>query len=75
MGPYFAMPQLAIFMFVLVLVLTEQEYDVRPGNVFMVMGVVQSLRLTCGFFVPMASQNLAECLVVIGRIQVLLFSY
>ena len=72
MGPYFATPQLAIFMFVLVLVLTDQERDIRPRTVFMVTGMVQSMRLTCGMFFPMASQHLAETLVVLRRIQVLL---
>ena len=69
-GPYYLVPQLAIFLFAVVLVLTDREQDISPGTVFMLMGLVQALRLTCGMYLPVGSQHLAETLVVIRRIQV-----
>ncbi|KAK3762198.1 hypothetical protein RRG08_057436 [Elysia crispata] len=69
MGPYVATTKLSMFLFVLTCVLTGQEDAVRSGTVFMVIAVVQTLFLTCGMLVPLASQNLAELLVVLRRIQ------
>ncbi|RUS69501.1 hypothetical protein EGW08_022736 [Elysia chlorotica] len=69
MGPFFATSQVSIFLFVLAYVLTGREEEIRPGTVFLVMGVVQCVRLTCGLFLPLGAQNLAETLVVIRRIQ------
>ncbi|KAK3795777.1 hypothetical protein RRG08_031858 [Elysia crispata] len=69
MGPYFTTTQIGIFFFTLTYVLTGREDDMRPGTVFMMIAVLHSLRLTCGMFVPLASQHLAETLVVMKRIQ------
>ncbi|KAK3751067.1 hypothetical protein RRG08_044643 [Elysia crispata] len=69
MGPFVATSQVSIFLFVLAYILTDREDEIRPGTVFLVMGVVQCVRLTCGLFLPLASQHLAETLVVIKRIQ------
>ncbi|GFS16304.1 multidrug resistance-associated protein 4 [Elysia marginata] len=69
MGPFFTTSQLSVLLFVLAYVLTGKEDEIRPGTVFLVMGVVQCLRLTCGLFLPLASQHLAETLVVIKRIE------
>ncbi|KAK3795778.1 hypothetical protein RRG08_031859 [Elysia crispata] len=69
MGPFFATNQVSIFLFILAYILTDRENDISPGTVFMVMGVVQCLRLTCGLHVPAASQHLAEVMIGINRIQ------
>ncbi|KAK3702318.1 hypothetical protein RRG08_008706 [Elysia crispata] len=72
LGPYFATAQASVFLFTLVYVLTDREDDMRPATVFLLMGVIQSLRLTCGLHLPLASQHLAEVWVSIKRIQAFL---
>ncbi|GFS16310.1 multidrug resistance-associated protein 4 [Elysia marginata] len=69
MGPYFASSRISSFLFTMTYVLIGREDEIRPGTVFMVVGVVQSLCFTCGVLVPLATQYLAEILVVIKRIQ------
>ncbi|RUS69048.1 hypothetical protein EGW08_023191, partial [Elysia chlorotica] len=69
MGPFFAASQVSMFLLSLIFVVTGQEADIRPGNVFLVMGVVQCLRLSCGLQFPLAAQHLAEALIGVDRLQ------
>ncbi|GFS19518.1 multidrug resistance-associated protein 4 [Elysia marginata] len=69
MGPYYAASRISSFLFTLTYVLIGREDEIRPGTVFMVVGVFQTLCFTCGIVIPMAAQSLAEMLVVIKRIQ------
>ncbi|GFS27775.1 multidrug resistance-associated protein 4 [Elysia marginata] len=72
LGSYFATSQLSMFFFILALVFSGRDDTIRPGTVFLLMGIVQYLRLVCGRFVPFASNYVADILVVINRIQTFL---
>ncbi|GFN81851.1 cystic fibrosis transmembrane conductance regulator [Plakobranchus ocellatus] len=69
LGPYFATSQLSIFLLFLVFTLTGHEDKMRPSTIFLIMGVIQCVRLTCGLLLPIASQQLAETLAVVKRIE------
>ncbi|GFS15404.1 ABC transporter C family member 5 [Elysia marginata] len=72
LGPYYTTSQASIFLLTLTFVLTDREAELRPATVFLLMGVIQGLRLTCGLFVPVASQFGAEAWVAVKRIQAFL---
>ncbi|GFN81872.1 multidrug resistance-associated protein 4 [Plakobranchus ocellatus] len=72
LAPYFATSQLSIFLLFLTFTVTGQEEEMRPTKIFLILSLVQCLRLTCGLFVPLGSQHLAETLIVIKRIETFL---
>ncbi|GFS16349.1 multidrug resistance-associated protein 4-like [Elysia marginata] len=68
-GPYFAVSQISILFFIMTYIVIGREDELRPGTIFMLMGMLESLRLTMGMFIPLAAQYMAEALVVFKRIQ------
>ncbi|GFN81907.1 multidrug resistance-associated protein 4 [Plakobranchus ocellatus] len=68
-APFFPSAQVSIFLLFLTFTVTGKAEEMRSSTVFLTMGLLQAIRLCCALMVPLASQNLAEVLVVIKRIQ------
>ncbi|GFN81887.1 ABC transporter c family protein [Plakobranchus ocellatus] len=69
LAPYFATSQLSIFLLFLILTLSGQEEKMLPAKIFLILGLVQSLKRTCGLYVPLGAQFLAETMIVLKRIE------